>query len=58
MYKDLEVVVTTAIGCQIPHTDTGVKDEHGMRVVKVDQEKVSHEYFPLNNFPMRITLNE
>ena len=51
-YKDLEVVVTSAIGCQIG------PDKHGMRVVKVDQEKVSHEYFPLNNFPMRITLNE
>ena len=51
-YKDLEVVVTSAIGCQIG------PDDHGMRVVKVDQEKVSHHYHPLNNFPMRITLNQ
>ena len=51
-YKDLEVVVTSAIGCQIG------PDDHGMRVVKVDQDKVSHHYQPLNNFPMRITLNQ
>ena len=51
-YKSLEVVVTSAIGCQIG------SDQHGMRIVKVDQEKVCHDYYPLNNFPMRVTINE
>ena len=56
MYKDLEVVVTTAIGCQIPHTDTGVKDEHGMRVVKVSKNEITHFFYPLHSFPTRIDL--
>jgi len=56
MYKDLEVVVTTAIGCQIPHTDTGVKDEHGMRVVKVSKNEITHAFHPLHSFPTRIDL--
>eukprot|EP00092_Neocalanus_flemingeri_P034027 GFUD01037003.1.p1 GENE.GFUD01037003.1~~GFUD01037003.1.p1 ORF type:complete len:302 (+),score=62.53 GFUD01037003.1:108-1013(+) len=49
-YKDLEVVVTSAIGCQIG------PDQHGMRVVKVRKSGLEHDYHPLDNFPTRITL--
>jgi len=49
-YKDLEVVVTSAIGCQIG------PDQHGMRVVKVRKAGLEHQYHPLDNFPMRVTL--
>jgi len=49
-YKDLEVVVTSAIGCQIG------PDQHGMRIVKVKKSGLEHEYHPLNNFPVRVSL--
>jgi len=49
-FKDLEVVVTSAIGCQIG------PDEHGMRVVKVKKDAIEHQYHPLNNFPARLSL--
>ena len=49
-FKDLEVVVTSAIGCQIG------SDEHGMRVVKVKKDVIEHQYHPLNNFPTRLSL--
>ena len=44
----LESVVTTAIGCQIG------EDTHGMRIVKVKEDNVKHEFHPLDNFPTRI----
>lgn len=47
MYKDLEVVVTSAIGCQIG------PDQHGMRIVQVSENKIEHEYFALDDFPQR-----
>ena len=56
MYKDLEVVVTTAIGCQIPYPESDLKDEHGMRVVKVTKKEVTHSFHPLHSFPTRIEI--
>jgi len=50
MFRELEVVVTSAIGCQIG------PDTHGMRVVRVKRDNISHEYHPLNNFPTRISI--
>ena len=50
-YKDLEVIVTSAIGCQIGD------DPHGMRLVKVHEDKVEHAYHGLDNFPVDIDLN-
>jgi len=47
-YKDMEVIVTSAIGCQIG------PDDHGMRVVKVRKDKLEHQYHPLVSFPSRI----
>jgi len=55
VYKSVEVVVTSAIGCQIPRAD-GTKDEHGMRVVKVRQGTIEHTYHPLHSFPTRVPL--
>jgi len=49
-YKDLEVVVTSAIGCQLG------TDHHGMRIVKVFKEYISHEFHSLKNFPSKISL--
>ena len=50
-YKDLEVIVTSAIGCQIGD------DPHGMRLVKVHEEKVEHAYHGLDTCPVDIDLN-
>ena len=49
-YKELEVIVTSAIGCQIG------SDEHGMRVVKVRKGGLEHFYHPLTSFPTRIIM--
>ena len=52
-YKDaLEVVVTTAVGCQIG------PDTHGMRVVKVAKDGITHEFVPLQEFPTQVKLEK
>jgi len=47
-YKDLEVIVTTAIGCQIG------PDQHGMRIVKVSEHNIEHSFHPLAEFPSSV----
>lgn len=47
-FKDMECVVTTAVGCQIG------SDPHGMRIVKVAKDKVTHEYHALDKFPKNV----
>ncbi|XP_067407456.1 serine/threonine-protein phosphatase CPPED1 isoform X1 [Emydura macquarii macquarii] len=42
-YKGLEMVVTSAIGCQLG------EDTHGLRVVIVTAEKIVHKYYSLND---------
>ena len=49
-YKDVELVVTSAIGCQIG------PDTHGMRIVRVKRDVIDHEYHSLDNFPSAIDL--
>jgi len=44
-YKDLEVIVTSAIGCQIG------PDQHGMRIVQCREDKIVHTYHALNGDP-------
>lgn len=56
IYKELEVVVTSAIGCQIADSSSGEKDEHGMRVVTVRKAGIEHKYHPLAAFPARVIL--
>ncbi|XP_018089416.1 calcineurin-like phosphoesterase domain containing 1 L homeolog isoform X1 [Xenopus laevis] len=41
-YNDLDMVVTSAIGCQFG------KDTHGLRVVVVTEDKIVHKYYSLN----------
>lgn len=42
-YKNLEMVVSSAIGCQLG------EDTHGLRVVVVTAEKIVHKYYSLND---------
>ena len=46
----LELVVTSAIECQIG------SDPHGMRIVKVYENRVEHEYFASDDCPTNIDL--
>ncbi|XP_063284913.1 serine/threonine-protein phosphatase CPPED1 [Pelobates fuscus] len=41
LYKNLDMVVTSAIGCQLGD------DQHGVRVVVVTEEKIIHRYYSL-----------
>ncbi|XP_038042838.1 serine/threonine-protein phosphatase CPPED1 isoform X2 [Anas platyrhynchos] len=41
-YRGLEMVVTSAIGCQLG------EDTHGLRVVVVTDEKIVHRYYSLD----------
>ncbi|KAM6156185.1 serine/threonine-protein phosphatase CPPED1 isoform 1-T1 [Rhynchocyon petersi] len=41
-YQNLDMVVTSAIGCQLG------KDTHGLRVVVVTAEKVTHRYYSID----------
>jgi hypothetical protein len=38
LYKDIQQVVTSAVGCQLG------EDESGYRVVQVQEDKITHEY--------------
>lgn len=49
-YKDLEVVVTSAIGCQLGN------DPHGMRIVRVDEKSITHKYHGLDDCPNKFEL--
>lgn len=48
--KELEIVVTSAIGCQIG------PDQHGMRIVQVTEKQINHQYHSIEAFPARVTL--
>ncbi|XP_073503798.1 serine/threonine-protein phosphatase CPPED1 [Phyllobates terribilis] len=41
-YKDIDMVVTSAIGCQLG------EDQHGFRVVVITEEKIVHRYYSLD----------
>ena len=47
---NLELIVTSAIGCQIGN------DPHGMRIVKVHKSDIKHEYISLDDFPNKVEL--
>ncbi|XP_006776337.1 PREDICTED: serine/threonine-protein phosphatase CPPED1 [Myotis davidii] len=46
-YRNLDVVVSSAIGCQLG------KDTHGVRVVVVTAEKIVHRYYSLDELSER-----
>ena len=47
-YKDLELVVTSAVGCRFGD------DPHGMRLVRVKEDKIEHKYHSLDDFPKNV----
>jgi len=50
-YGDLELVVTSAVGCQLGN------DAPGMRIVRVTKDKVQHKYYELEkDFPHKLDL--
>lgn len=51
-YKNLEMVVTSAIGCQIGD------DVSGMRLVRVSEGKIDHKYYGLSEWPEVVDLSE
>lgn len=50
-YKEMEVVVTSAVGAQLGN------DSSGLRIVKVFEKTYKHDYYPLENLPEKIELN-
>ena len=50
-YKDMELVVTSAVGLQLG------SDPHGLRVVKVEEETISHKYYALDDIPETINFS-
>jgi len=49
---DLELVITSAIGCQVGD------DPHGMRLVEVMKSGIKHQYYGLDDFPTNIILSK
>lgn len=50
MYKDVELVITSAVGAQLG------EDNHGLRVVKVLDDAICHEYHELKGIPKHVSL--
>ncbi|GFT07137.1 hypothetical protein NPIL_178771 [Nephila pilipes] len=50
-FKDLEVVVTSAVGGQLRG------DKSGFRVVKLDDNSIKHNYYALEDVPKNISLD-
>ncbi|KAL1426978.1 hypothetical protein MTO96_003274 [Rhipicephalus appendiculatus] len=50
-YKDMELVVTSAVGAQLGC------DGHGLRVVKVGEDKIEHQYYLLDEIPETVCLH-
>lgn len=48
MFKDLELVVTSAIGAQLG------TDKSGLRVVQVKEDRIEHNYYAMEDIPERI----
>lgn len=46
-YQDLDMVVSSAIGCQLG------KDTHGLRVVVITAENIVHRYYSLDELSRR-----
>jgi serine/threonine-protein phosphatase CPPED1 len=42
-YQNIEIVITTAVGAQLGD------DKHGFRVVRVDENEISHEYVAVSD---------
>lgn len=49
-YKEMELIVTSAIGAQLGN------DGHGLRIVKVLDESIQHNYYQLKDIPETVVL--
>ncbi len=45
-----QVIITTAVGCQLG------KDTHGLRIVRVLEDRIEHQYYGLDDIPTSIPL--
>lgn len=50
MYKDMEEVVTSAIGCPLGEAKSG------LRVVKVTEGNITHQYYEMDKIPLSASL--
>ena len=49
---DLEMVTSSAIGCQIGN------DKSGMRIVRIFEDRLDHKYYGFDDFPKEISLKK
>lgn len=49
-YKDMELVVTSAIGAQMG------EDASGVRLVRITRNKITHDYYPMERIPLEVEL--
>ncbi|XP_019644490.1 PREDICTED: serine/threonine-protein phosphatase CPPED1-like [Branchiostoma belcheri] len=47
-YDNMEHVITSAVGCQLG------KDKSGLRVVKVTEDAVAHQYYDMDSIPQKV----
>ena len=47
----MEVIVTSAIGAQLR------EDKSGLRIVKVLENEINHQYYELDNIPQLVNLD-
>ena len=49
--ENMEVIVTSAIGAQLG------EDKSGLRIVKVLENEIKHDYYDLDNIPQKINFD-
>ena len=49
--EGMEVIVTSAIGAQLR------EDKSGLRIVKVLENEINHQYYELDNIPQKVNLD-
>jgi len=52
-YKGPEMISSNSVTFSIDE-----KEAHGLRIVKVFENKITHEYFTLEKIPKKVTLEE
>lgn len=54
-YKNLQVIVTSAIGGQIKQKNAP-ESKSGMRIVKVNKNNIKHKYYSIEELPENVNL--
>ncbi len=49
-YKDMELIVTSALGCPLG------EEKSGLRIVKVTEEAITHKYYEVKDIPAKVEL--